>query len=175
LKTLLIICAAVLLLQSFTLWKAHSADGQSEPSPEDVEKGDWKPGGNVPPLASKGEAALDRFRPRIKLPWEERRVAPNVAEPVDFEHGNKDGRVAKFRLTEGTAMRIAYDNPRSGELNELCLCADGGLAGVMPLPSCGKGFRIDKCATEGQIVVYGEQGKFLLQGLGRAGGTIRQY
>jgi hypothetical protein len=98
-KLLLLICAAVLLLQSFTLWKARSSGDQSGPSRSEVENGDWKPSGNVPRLAEEAEAALDRIRPRIRLPWEEHRIGPGVAEPVNFGRGDEKGRVAKFRLT----------------------------------------------------------------------------
>jgi hypothetical protein len=45
----------------------------------------------------------------------------------------------------------------------------------MPQPECGKGFRPSDCPAEGQIVVYGKEGQFTLEGLGPAGGTIMQY
>jgi hypothetical protein len=171
LKTLLVICAAVLLLQSLTIWKADSSADKSPPKQADLENGAWKP----PQIVRKAEAYLDDFRPRITLPWDKHRVGLGASETVTFEKGDTNGRVAKFRLTEGSAVRITYQDPRDGQLKYTCLCSEGGLAGVTPLPDCGKGFRASSCPTEGLITVYEEQGKFLLQGLGIAGGTIQQY
>lgn len=170
-KTLLIICAVVLLLQSLTIWKERSSD-KSQPNEEAVKSGDWEP----PERAEKAEANLDRYRPRITLPWEERRVAFGASDTVEFAKGDTDGRAAKFRLIDGSAVRIAYQNPRDKKWQTLCLCTDGGLAGVTPLPDCGKDFSPSACPiVKGLIVVYEEEGTFQLQGLGLAGGTIQHY
>ena len=170
-KTLLIICAVVLLLLAFTIWKERSSD-KSQPTIEDVKSGEWEP----PELARKAEAKLDRYRPRITLPWEERRVGFGALESVNFENGDEDGRAAKFRLIDGSAVRIVYQNPKDGKLQTLCLCTDGGLAGVMPEPDCGKDFSPSVCPIkEGLVVIYQEEGTFQLQGLGLAGGTIQHY
>jgi hypothetical protein len=168
LKTLLIICAAVVVLQCFTIWKQRSSD-KSLPD-EAIKSDNWEP----PELAENAEAALDRYRPRIMLPWEEHRVAIGASETVEFAKGNTDGRAAKFSLIEGTAVRIAYRNPRDGKWQKLCLCTDGGLSGVTPPPDCGENFSPSACPSkDGLVVVYEEVGEIQLQGLGLAGGTIR--
>lgn len=166
-KVLLIICAVVVLLQSFTLWKARSSDDKSSPTPEEVDDGKWE----LPTRVKDVEASLESFRLRIKLPWKERSIGPGMTELVEFRRGDKKGRLARFRLTAGTAVRIAYQNPQNGQLDLLCLCADGGLAGIEPQPYCGRKFK--GCSTEGKIVFYGKEGQFTLEGL--AGGTIEQF
>ncbi|HEX6994660.1 MAG TPA: hypothetical protein VF339_11005 [Gammaproteobacteria bacterium] len=180
-KLLIVICVVVLLLQLAAVGRNMSSSDGAPPSKEAVENGDWDPAVAVP-VGAKLEALVDRFRPRLELPWEDDTHAfpAGANEPVTFE-GGADQRVAKFELTAGTGVRIGYGCDSGGEECEqdVCLCAANAPLELRHFLICGDGFRPEggRCPADGnlgKIVVREETGVLWFTGLGELGGTVRQ-
>ncbi|HEX7079408.1 MAG TPA: hypothetical protein VF329_00135 [Gammaproteobacteria bacterium] len=180
-KVLVVVCAVVLLLQIGALGLSFGTGDVDHPERDQIEDGEWH-AENEFPLAAKAEAFLDRFRPRLKLPWDEQFFASDAASPVAFTHGGEgtEGRrVAKFELVAGTGASIAYacsiDKPGFECPQRICLCQPDKPVDALARAACPSLPAV--CPADGhlgEIVVYGETGTLELQGLGAAGGTVRQ-
>jgi hypothetical protein len=180
-KVLIVVCAIVLLLQIGALGLSFGTGDVDHPERGQIEDGEWHPE-NEFPLAAKAEAFLDRFRPRLELPWEQQSFASGTASRVSFTHGGKgtEGRrVAKFELVSGTGASIAYacsiDKPGFECPQRVCLCQPGKPTDALARAACTSLPAV--CPADGnlgEIVVYGETGSLEFLGLGAAGGTVRQ-
>jgi hypothetical protein len=159
-KTLIVICVIVLLLQVAALGVSFSGGGGDEPTEEKVENG-WEPDANS--RTARFEGLLDPFRPRIELPWEEQSF---LAEPVnvEFKKGAKQ-RIAKFELAGGGGVMVEYAcgvSAAPGCRNQtICLCPAGSAV-------------CDDDGHIGAVTVYAETGTLRFTGLTPAGGTVRQ-
>jgi hypothetical protein len=180
-KVLIVICAVVLLLQIGALGLSVGTGDVDHPQRDEIEDGKWHADDEFP-LAAKAEALLDRFRPRVHLPWEEQVFPSGTPSPVPFTHGAKgtDGRrVAKFELVSGTGASIAYacsiDKPGFKCPQRICLCQPDKLVDVKARTACPSLPAV--CPADGhlgEIVLYGETGTLEFLGLGAAGGKVRQ-
>jgi hypothetical protein len=176
-KTLIVICVIVLLLQVAALGVSFSGGGGDEPTEEKVENG-WEPDANS--RTARFEGLLDPFRPRIELPWEEQSF---LAEPVnvEFKKGAKQ-RIAKFELAGGGGVMVEYAcgvSAAPGCRNQtICLCPAGSAVLAQNFSACGSAApRRAVCDDDGHIgavTVYAETGTLRFTGLTPAGGTVRQ-
>jgi hypothetical protein len=181
-KILIIICAVVLLLQIGALGLSFGTGSTEKPTRDEVENGDWDPEKKLPAAAARFESLLDKFRPRLDLPWEEQFFPSGDAEPVIFRNGgegDKGRRVAKFELVSGTGVSIGYScslaKPDYECPQTVCLCSANAPVDALARSACASLPPV--CPADGnlgEIVVYGETGTLEFSGLGAAGGKVRQ-
>jgi hypothetical protein len=183
-KILIVICIVVLLLQFGALGLSFGTGDVDRPTEEQIEDEEWHPEEEFPTTA-RFERLLDPFRPRLVLQhWEQQQksFAAGITEPVSFENGHEDRRVAKFELTSGTGILIRYECSRIGQgyrcPQVTCLCPAGAAINLADFSDCGRSQPdANICPTDGgggEIVVYSEKGTLLFSGLGAGGGTVRQ-
>lgn len=177
-KALIVICALVLLIQLGTLGvSVVRGDGKPQPDRSEIESG-REPKAADYPIATRFNALLDPFRPRIELPWESKMFPGGVAETVEYTKGAKDKRIAKFELTAGGGVAIAYScgvlAPTDCREQEICLCAAGTPVLDFPCPHVAGNGVCDADGNVDAITVYGETGMLEFSGLTPAGGTVRQ-
>ena len=178
-KALIVICVIVVLLQVASFGVSFTGNGADQANAQSVEDGSLKPNAENFPLAAGFQRFLDPYRPRITLPWDELSVPFGGTQAIVFSDGAKR-QMTKFELTGGSGMMISYDCGDRDRCSPqfICLCPPGAPVSAMDFLVCGKAKPRDGvCADQGNIgliTVYGDTGTIHFDGLGQAGGIVRQ-